>query len=94
MAGRQEEDSVALATLAEVQGTSALKVRGTSRGNRNTESASEGASDVSNGVYKGDAVEKLWASGPGEGRLPERNSDIGEPSKDHLAADSRLFGGL
>ena len=41
-------------------------------------------------------VEKLWASGPGEDRLPESDLDVGELSggEDLLAADGRDLGVL
>jgi hypothetical protein len=96
VAGSQEEDSVALAALAEVQGTGALEVRSVSGSDLNTESASEGATDAGGGVCGANVVEKLWASGPGEDGLPESDFDVGELSggKDLLAADSRSLGDL
>jgi hypothetical protein len=94
VAGGQEEDPIALATLAEVQGTSALEVRSFSRSTLNTESASEGAPDVGGGVYGEDVVEKPWASGPGDDGLPESDLDVGELSggENLFATDGRGLG--
>jgi hypothetical protein len=99
VARSQEEDAVALAALTKVQSTGSLKVRSVLRSNLNTEGTSEGATNVSSGVffsYVGDMSKKLWASGPGEDRLPESNLDVGELSggEDLLAADGRGLGGL
>ena len=68
MAGGQEEDPIALVALAEVRGTGDLGVRNISGRDLNTESASEGATDVGVGVYGEGVVEKLYTSGPGEER--------------------------
>lgn len=99
MAGSQEEDPVTLATLAEIQGTGALELRSVSGRDLHTESASEGATDVTDvggGVYGARVVEKFWASGPGEDGLPKSDLDVGElsGSDDLLAADGRGLGGL
>lgn len=96
VAGGQEEDPVAFAALAEVQGTGALEVRSVSGSDLNTKSASEGATDVSGGVYGEDVVEKPWANGLGEDGLPESDLDVGELSsgEDLLAADGGGLGGL
>ena len=51
VARSQEEDAVALAALTKVQSTGALKVRSVLRSNLNTEGTSEGATDVSSGVF-------------------------------------------
>ena len=48
-----------MAAFAEVQGPVGLEVRSVSRSDLNTESASEGATDVGGGVYGEDVVEKL-----------------------------------
>jgi hypothetical protein len=57
VAGGQEEDPVALA---------ALEGRSVSGSDQNTESTSEGATDIGGGVYGEEVVEKLYANGPGE----------------------------
>jgi hypothetical protein len=84
------------AALAEVQGTGALEVRRVSGSDLNTESASEGATDVGGGIYGEDVVEKPWASGPGKDGLPESDLDVGELSggEDLLAADGHGLGVL
>jgi hypothetical protein len=85
----QEEDMVAYAALAEVQGTGAFQVRYGSGSNLNTEIGSQWATYVGNGVEGGDMVEKPRASGPGVDGLPEGDLDVGElcVSEDPLAAD-------
>jgi len=85
-----------LAALAEVQGTSAFEVRSVLGSDLNTESASEGTTDIGGGVYGEDEIEKPWANGPGEDRLPEGDLDIRELSggEDPLAADGRSLGNL
>lgn len=87
VAGGQNEDSVSLATLTEIQGTGTLKVRSVSRSDLDTKSRSEGVTDGSV-VIEGDVTEKPWTSRLGEDGLPEGDLSVGEMSvrKDFLAA--------
>jgi hypothetical protein len=64
--------------------------------NPNAESGSEGAAQVGDEVYVGDAIEKLWASSPDEVGLPEGYLDTGvlSTSQDLLAATGDVLGVL
>lgn len=65
-------------------------MRGVPGSDLNTERGSKGATYVVGGVQEGEGevVEKLWASGLSEDRLPEGNLDVMELSigEDFLAA--------
>ena len=82
MAGGQKEDSLALAALAEVYGTGALKVRSIFGSDLNAKRGSKGIPDVSNGIFRRVVFKKSWATrldikGFPEGYLNVREAGVG-----------------
>jgi len=78
-AGCKEEDSIAIATFAEIETTSAFEIRKGLERDLETKSGSEWAAYVSRWVNGGGVVEKLRSSRPGEDGLAERDFDVYDP---------------
>jgi len=71
--GHKEEGSIAVTTFAEIETTSAFKVREGLASDLETQSRSEWIAYVGYWVNEGDVVEKLWSGGPGEDRLHQQD---------------------
>ena len=76
VAGGEKKDAVALAALAEVDGTRALVVRCLERSNLDAKRGSKGATKLGDGVDRGVEGEKLWANRMGDNGLAECNLDV------------------